>query len=63
MRRRFTMGGSGLYAGVALSGSCAGVGCQSRDCVQAAAPAPAAPPVGCSFSEDYSGTIEVELVR
>jgi hypothetical protein len=63
VRRRFTMGGSGLYAGVALSGSCAGAGCQLRDCAQAAAPAPAAPPASCSFSEDYSGTVEVELVR
>lgn len=63
VRRRFTMGESGLYAGVALSGSCSGAGCQLRDCTQAPAPAPAAPLAGCSFSEDYSGTIEVALVR
>lgn len=59
--RRFTMAGAGLYRGVALSGSCNSVTCDVQTCAEGAVPAGA--PAGCSFSESYSGTIEVRVVR
>lgn len=59
--RRFTMAGAGLYAGVALAGSCDGAGCDTKNC---AVDLPAGPaPNSCSYAAGYSGTIEVRLVR
>lgn len=61
MTRRFTMAGSGLYAGVALAGSCSATGCDVKNCVDDGAAGPA--PSSCSFSAGYTGTIEVRVVR
>jgi hypothetical protein len=60
--RHFTMAGSGLYNGVALSGSCDSVGCDVRNCDDSGG-AGSGPPSSCSFSEGYSGTIEVRVIR
>jgi hypothetical protein len=60
--RHFTMAGSGLYSGVALSGSCSSVGCSVRNCEDSGG-AGSGPPSSCSFSEAYSGTIEVRIIR
>jgi hypothetical protein len=59
--RHFTMAGSGLYAGVALSGSCDSVGCEARNCEDSGG-AGSGPPSSCSFNEGYSGTIEVRVI-
>jgi hypothetical protein len=59
--RRFTMAGAGLYRGVALSGSCNSVTCDVKTCAEGAARV--GTPPACSFSESYSGTIEVRVVR
>lgn len=63
--RHFTMAGSGLYAGEALSGSCDSTACDTQSCTTAAAgSAPGGgAPTSCSFDESYSGTIEVRVVR
>jgi hypothetical protein len=58
----FTMSGSGLYAGVSLSGSCNAIGCDTANCAQDQ-PASGGPPSSCSFGESYSGTIEVRVIR
>ena len=60
--RHVTMAGSGLYNGISLSGSCNSVGCDVADCSDSGG-AGSGPPTSCSFSEGYSGTIEVRLVR
>ena len=65
--RHFTMAGSGLYAGVTLSGGCNSAGCDTGDCTnQTSAGAPGGGAGGansCGFNESYSGTIEVRVVR
>lgn len=60
--RHFTMAGSGLYNGIALSGSCNSGGCDTATCADSGG-AGSGPPDSCNFSEGYSGTIEVRLVR
>jgi hypothetical protein len=60
--RHFTMAGSGLYNGIALSGSCNSGGCDTTDCSDSGG-AGSGPPNSCNFAESYSGTIEVRLVR
>jgi hypothetical protein len=60
--RHFTMAGSGLYTGLALSDSCNSVGCDVSDCSDSGG-AGSGPPTSCSFNEGYSGTIEVRVVR
>ena len=57
------MAGSGLYAGVALSGSCNSTTCDTDNCTQDLPGGAPGPPSSCSFSESYSGTIEVRVVR
>jgi hypothetical protein len=60
----FTMGGSGLYAGVPLSGACNSTTCDPQTCTQAGpGGGGGALQTSCSFGEGYSGTIEVRLVR
>lgn len=59
--RRFTMAGAGLYRGVALGGSCNSVTCDVKTCAEGTARVGAPP--ACSFSESYSGTLEVRVVR
>jgi hypothetical protein len=59
--RRFTMAGSGLYDGVALSGACDSASCSVNTCSEGSGAA--AVPSACSFNESYSGTIEVRVVR
>jgi hypothetical protein len=61
--RRFTIGGSGLYDGVALSGSCNSAGCDTKTCAAVAGAGGGGPANTCSFNESYSGTIEVRVVR
>jgi len=60
--RHFTMAGSGLYNGLALSGSCNSVGCDVQDCSDSGGTG-SGPPTSCNFSEGYSGTIEVRIVK
>jgi len=60
--RHFTMAGSGLYKGIALSRSCNSGGCDTGDCSESGG-ASSGPPTSCNFNESYSGTIEVKLVR
>jgi hypothetical protein len=60
--RHFTMAGSGLYSGLALSGSCNSGGCDVSDCHDSGG-AGSGPPTSCSYNESYSGTIEVRIVR
>ena len=60
--RHFTMAGSGLYDGLALSGSCNSGGCDVSDCSDSGG-AGSGPPTSCSFNEGYSGTIEVRVVK
>jgi hypothetical protein len=60
--RRFTIAGSGLYAGVALSANCDSGSCDTATCANTATPGPGGPS-SCSFDESYSGTIEVRVVR
>jgi len=59
--RHFTMAGSGLYNGLALSGTCNSGGCDTSNCIDNGASA-SGPPTSCSFNEGYSGTIEVRAV-
>ncbi|MGA2008417.1 MAG: hypothetical protein ABSH27_12775 [Solirubrobacteraceae bacterium] len=67
--KRFTIADAGLYAGVALSGSCNSATCDTQTCADATtdvsppAGTPAAAPSSCSFDETYSGTIEVRVVK
>jgi hypothetical protein len=61
LTRRFTMGGAGLYEGVALSGSCNSATCDVKTCAEDSGRG--GPPPSCSFNESYSGTIEVRVVR
>jgi hypothetical protein len=61
LTRRFTMAGAGLYDGVALSGSCDSATCDVKTCAEGSGRS--GPPQSCSFSESYSGTIEVRVVR
>ena len=65
--RHFTMAGSGLYAGEALDGSCNSTSCDTQNCTTAAAAGGGSNSGGgsssCSFTESYSGTIEVRVVR
>ena len=58
----FTIGSSGLYAGVPLSGSCNTTSCDTSDCSQGL-PGGSGPPNSCTFGETYSGTIEVRVIR
>ena len=58
--RRFTMAGSGLYEGVALSGGCNSASCAVGTCTDGGG---VGAPSACSFNESYSGTIEVRVVR
>ena len=60
--KRFTIAGSGLYAGVALSGSCDSASCNSATCTSAATPG-AAGTSTCGYEESYAGTIEVRVVK
>jgi hypothetical protein len=60
--RHFTMAGSGLYDGIALSGSCNSGGCEVSNCGDSGG-AGSGPPDSCNYNESYSGTIEVRLVR
>ena len=62
VRSHFTMAGSGLYKGIALSGSCNSGGCDTANCSDSGG-AGSGPPDSCNFSEGYSGTLEVRLVR
>jgi hypothetical protein len=59
--RRFTMAGSDLYRGVTLSGACDSASCAVGTCTEGSAGVGA--PGACSFSESYSGAIEVRVVR
>jgi hypothetical protein len=58
----FTMDGSGLYDGVALSGQCSSTSCDTANCTQDL-PAGGGAPSSCSYGEDYNGTIEVRTLR
>ena len=58
----FSMGSSGLYAGVALSGTCNAASCDTASC-SLDVPVTGGPPNTCSFGETYSGTIEVRIIR
>jgi hypothetical protein len=58
----FTIGSSGLYTDVALSGSCNSTGCDTSDCSQDL-PGGGGPPSTCNFGETYGGTIEVRVIR
>ena len=60
--RHFTMARSGLYDGLALSGSCSSGGCDVSACADSGGTGNG-PPTTCSFNEGYSGTIEVRVVR
>lgn len=60
--KRFTIAGSSLYAGVALSGSCNSAGCDTATCVSTATPGGGGPSA-CGFNESYTGTIEVRVVK
>ena len=60
--RHFTMAGSGLYDGVTLAASCNSTSCDTSDCSLDATPG-GGPPVSCSYSEGYSGTIEIRVVK
>ena len=62
VRVPFSIGSSGLYAGVPLSGSCDATSCDTSNCSQDI-PAGGGPPSACSFGETYSGTIEVRVIR
>ena len=57
----FTIGSSGLYSDVALSGSCNTTSCDTSDCSQDLSGG--GPPSSCAFSETFSGTIEVRVIR
>jgi len=62
--RHFRIAGSSLYAGVALSGSCDSTACDPAGCQTSAGDSgDPGPPSTCSFSESYSGTIEVRVIR
>lgn len=61
--RRFTMAGSGLYAGVALSGSCNASGCDTKTCTVTAVAGSGGGASSCSFDESYVGMIEVRVVK
>jgi hypothetical protein len=56
----FTMAGSGLFAGVALSGACDGLTCQPQTCEDPAA-SPGGSTAACSYDETYAGTVEVRV--
>lgn len=58
----FTIGSSGLYSGVPLSGSCNSTSCDTSDCSQDL-PAGGGPPNACTFNETYTGTIEVRVIH
>jgi hypothetical protein len=60
VRAPFSISGSGLYAGVALSGSCSSTTCDTANC---ATDASAGPLRSCSFGESYSGVIEIRIIR
>jgi hypothetical protein len=60
--RHFTMAGSGLYDGVTLASSCNSATCDTSDCQVNGATAPG-PPVSCNYSESYSGTIEIRVMK
>ena len=59
----FTMANAGLYDGVELSGSCASSTCDAATCTQDLPGGGGGPPNSCNFTESYSGTIEVRVVR
>ena len=56
------MAGAGLYAGVALSGSCSSTAA-TRAPARRTAGHSGGPPSSCNFGEGYSGAIEVRVVR
>ncbi len=58
----FTIGSSGLYSDVALSGSCNSTSCDTTDCSQDL-PGGGGPPSSCTFNETFSGTIEVRVIH
>ena len=58
----FTIGSSGLYSDVALSGNCNSTSCDTADCSQDL-PGGGGPPSSCAFNETFSGTIEVRVIR
>ena len=58
----FTIASSGLYADVPLGGSCNSTSCDTSDCSQDL-PGGGGPPSSCTFSETYSGTIEVRVIH
>ncbi|MGA2757959.1 MAG: hypothetical protein ABSF58_11450 [Solirubrobacteraceae bacterium] len=60
--KRFTIAGSGLYAGVALSGSCNSSSCDPATCASTSTPGGAGAST-CGFDESYTGTIEVRVVK
>ncbi|HVC84188.1 MAG TPA: hypothetical protein VNC12_02950 [Solirubrobacteraceae bacterium] len=61
--RRFTMAGSGRYRGVMLSGDCDSASCAIGTCTDGSGGGGVGAPSACSFSESYSGTIEVRVVK
>jgi hypothetical protein len=61
--KRYTITGSGLYAGVALSGSCDSASCDPATCATTATPGGGGATNTCAFDESYSGTIEVRVVK
>jgi hypothetical protein len=60
--RRFTIAGSGLYAGLPLGASCDSSTCDTTNCSISATSDPDGPS-SCSYEESFSGTIEVRVVR
>jgi hypothetical protein len=56
----FTMAGSGLFAGVALSGACDGLTCQPQSCADVAASS-GGTTAACSYNESYAGTVQVRV--
>jgi hypothetical protein len=60
VRAPFTITGSGLYGGVALSGTCNSTTCDTANCTT---DVPAASARSCSFDESYSGVIEIRVIR
>jgi hypothetical protein len=58
----FTMSGAGLYDGVALSGQCSSRGCDATTCAEDLPAGPGAP-TSCAYDEDYTGTIDIRVLR
>ena len=61
-RASVTMAGAGLYSDVALSATCNSASCDTTNCQQDL-PAGSGQPPSCTYAENYTGTIEVRILR